>query len=86
MLITVIITWLFLGIINIWRTYHGMLRHWYISNNQSYWEFDKQRGFSAIRLFLLLSPIIILMGAIGLILFELLFDNTWYFTTKKIHQ
>lgn len=78
-----IIIWLLLGIIAVWREYHGSLKNWYIQFNESYWEFDKKENNSSIRFLLYSSPLFIFGGLITLIMFELLSKNCWWFTTKN---
>ncbi len=79
-----IILWLLLGIIAVWRSYHGDLKYWYNQFNESYWDFDKENGFSAIRLLIYTSPLIILGGLFSLLTLELTSkDNCWWFTTRN---
>ena len=83
MLVLLIIVWLLAGLIAVWREYHGMLKSWYDSYEESYWDFDKESGFSAIRLLLYISPIMILGGLFSLSLCELTPNTCWWFTTKN---
>ena len=82
-----IILWLFVGFIAVWRMYHGDLKGWYELANESYWDFDKRQGTSAIRYLLKFSLIFILCGLVSLLSFELRSNNyfkpTWWFTTKN---
>jgi hypothetical protein len=80
-----IIIWLLLGAIGIWREYHGTLRWWYERHGESYWDFHRRHGNSAIQMLLLFSPLFIMSGPIGLVLFEITNRgrNCWWFTTKN---
>ena len=79
-----IIVWLLLGVIAIWRDYHGILKDWYDRYGESYWDFDKENNnYSAIRLVIYSTPIIILGGLISLIMIELSTPTCWWFTTKN---
>ena len=83
MITLLIIIWLLLGIIAVWRDYHGTLKEWYCSYRESYWKFDKEENGSSIRFLLYLSPLFIFSGLITLIMFESLSKTCWWFTTKN---
>lgn len=83
MVTTFIIIWLLLGIITVWREYHGLLKTWYKDFNESYWEFDKRENNSGIRVLLYSSPLLIFGGLITLIMSGLLSTPCWWFTTKN---
>lgn len=85
MIVLFIIIWLLLGIIAVWRDYHGTLKTWYEDFNESYWDFDKENNnSSAIRMMLYISPLLILGGLIILLIFESVdTNNCWWFTTKN---
>lgn len=78
------IIWCLLGLISVWRTYHGALKDWWNFSSESYWDFHKRNGGSALINLLLFSPIFVIGGPISLILFEFISkDNCWFFTTKN---
>jgi hypothetical protein len=81
--IVYIVIWLLLGIIAVWREYHGTLKSWYDDFNESYWDFHKREGSSAIKMLLIFSPVLIFGGLISLIMFESLTTTCWWFTTKN---
>lgn len=84
MLITFIIIWLLLGIISIWRQYHGWLKFWYNSYNESYWKYAKKENGQVFTLLFLGSPLFIIGGVLTLLFFEFLTEgNCWWFTTKN---
>jgi uncharacterized membrane protein len=84
MYILSIIIWLLLGIIAVWREYHGVLKYWYVRYNESYWNFHKKNNLSSLGLLIMLSPIFILFGLVSLIILELTNpDSCWWFTTKN---
>ena len=80
-----VIIWLICGLIAVWRDYHGCLKNWYEQFNESYWDFHRRQGESAISIIIWGSPLIILGGLFSLLLVE--YDNNvkpvWYFTTKN---
>ena len=79
-----IIIWLLLGMITVWRTYHGFLKHWYICYNESYWKYVKEQNGTVFKILFLGSPIFIIGGLLTLLLFEFSFQyNCWWFTTKN---
>lgn len=77
-----LIVWVILGIAGHWRMYHGMLKRWYIRFNESYWDYDKRNGDSAIRFITYTSPLSPLFGLIWFIISFMEEDNCWWFTTK----
>ena len=85
MLILFIIIWLLLGVIAVWRDYHGTLKEWYRNYGESYWKFDKENNnSSAIRMIVNTSPLLIIGGLITLLISESISTNTcWWFTTKN---
>lgn len=79
MIITIIIIWLLLGLIAVWRFYHGTLKDWYITFNESIWEYDPSLMISII----VTSPLHITGGLFTLIIVELSScPKSWWFTTK----
>jgi len=84
MIVLFIIIWLLLGIIAVWRNYHGWLKFWYIEFNESYWEYAKTENGKVFKILFWGSPILISGGLITLLLFEFSSkDNCWWFTTKN---
>ena len=78
-----IIIWLLLGIVAIWRVYHGCLKWWYNIYKESYW---KSNNNMALKTLLGFSPIFIIGGGVTLLLFELTLKPStpcWWFTTKN---
>lgn len=77
---TVIIIWLLLGLIAVWRTYHGMFKDWFL-------EFGKHRldtnHTSAYWVLIIFSPIWIFGGLITLICFEIGNETCWYYNIEK---
>jgi hypothetical protein len=84
-LIILTILWLLIGIIAVWREYHGCLKLWYNGYQESCWYFDKKNNkTSAIRILCYMAPILILAGVITLFVLEASnSDSCWYFTTPK---
>lgn len=76
--------WLLSGAIGFWRTYHGLLKHWYDMFGYSYWDYD-EGGMSALKLMCFLSPILIIGGMLSLLLLEISYvaKPVWWFTTKN---
>jgi hypothetical protein len=84
MTVLFIIIWLLLGIIAVWRDYHGTLKEWYHNHKESYWKFDKKNNnVSAIRTIVNTSPLLIIGGLISLLISESINTTTWWFTTKN---
>ncbi len=61
-----IISWLLSGILGVQIAYYSTLKSWYFNHGESYWDFDKRNGDSAIRFLLIFSPILVIGGCISL--------------------
>ena len=81
--IILITVWLLMGFICVWRTYHGSLKDWHESFNESYWDFHKRNGDSALTILFLFSPIWIMGGGLTLLIAEIFGKQCWWFTTKN---
>lgn len=74
-----IITWLLLGVIALWRAYWGTVKDWYEVCHEDIRKSDNHQ----LRVLLSFSVIILLNGLIALILLEIIFKNTWYYKIPK---
>ncbi len=85
MIILVIIVWLLLGAISVWRFYHGMLREFYNDFGISIW--SEEEGKKMLKRYLFhYSPFFVLAGAISLLAYHSVLPKgfaCWWYTTKN---
>jgi len=79
-MIIFILIWCLIGLVSLWRVYHGFLKDWYIRFNESYWSYDAK----TFKLLFIASPVFIMGGLFTLLYWEINVNTTnWYFTTKN---
>lgn len=83
MIILLLIIWLLLGIIAVWRCYFGLIKEWWVELKQDIRK--HQRGNNVVFFLLCYSPIFIMGGGITLLIFETggLYTTTWYYKLPK---
>ena len=85
---TLIIIWLLLGLIAVWRTYFGQLKFWYEEFEISLWKSYKKGEAEFFHTFLLFSPFFVIGGLIPLLIFEFMYskDNVWWYKTPEVEE
>lgn len=77
---TLIIIWLLIGTISVWRTYFGIQKDWY---NRFGTTMNEDEEADSHKLLLKLSPILILGGLITFIIYASILPQAWWFKAPK---
>lgn len=66
-MILILILWYLIGALGIWVWYHSALKEWYCLFKESYWDYNKRKGYNGIEVLVTFSPILAILGPIVLV-------------------